>query len=37
MKYNDCKVRVKPGWAEFGKSGVALGEPVFVEQMWLPI
>lgn len=37
MKWKGKRIQVKEGWHEFGKTGIALGEPVFVEQDWLPL
>ncbi len=35
--WTNAKIRIKEGWEGFGKSGRALGEPVWVEQFWLPV
>ncbi len=31
------RIRVKKGWYEFGKVGTCLGNPVFVNQEWIPV
>ncbi len=31
------RVVIREGWHEAGRQGTALGEPVFVEQDWLPV
>lgn len=31
------KFKIKDGWHEAGRTGVTLGVPVLVEQLWTPI
>jgi len=35
--WKNARVRIKCGWSGAGNSGTAVGEPVFIEQWWLPI
>src|SRR3990167_3493636 len=35
--WKGCKVRIKEDWEGAYRIGQALGEPVFVEQDWLPV
>ena len=37
MKYTDRRIKIKQGWEDAGVTGVAVGEPVFVRQFWLPV
>lgn len=31
------RVKIKPNWNGEGIEGLALGEPVLVQQLWLPV
>lgn len=31
------KVRIKDGWCEAGKTGVQIGFPVMIGQLWTPV
>jgi len=37
MNWRGSRVRVLSGWENVGRQGIALGEPVLCEQMWLPV
>ena len=37
MKLKLKKCKIKDGWVDEGKSGVVLGDSVWVEQFWTPV
>ena len=35
--WTDKRIVIRKGWYEAGRQGIALGEPVFIEQDWVPV
>ena len=36
-KLTNKRIEIRKGWDEAGRQGIALGEPVFVGQDWIPV